>query len=292
MYFLYLDESGVQEIGAGTTHFVFLGLAVRADQWKTLDTNLERIKEKFGLAGVEIHTGWIARRYSEQESIPGFDTLDYAQRRTAVEHAIKKRSGVLGVSGNKRKIKSYRLECRKIAPYIHLTRDERHRCLQKLATELAGWSKVKLFADAICKSDYVPGKYTPYELAFEQIISRYQTFLAKQSSLGILVSDNNPTAAPRLTQLARDFHKDGTHYKDIVNVVETPLFVDSALTSMIQMADLCAYALRRLLENNENTLWDLVEPRAEKLGAANVGVRHYTGKRACVCRICVAHGRR
>lgn len=291
MYILYLDESGVQEIGAGTSHFVLLGLAIRADQWKTLDSNLERIKARFDLAGVEIHTGWMARRYTEQESIPGFEKLDPVARRKAVDQAIRKRAGVLGVSGNKNKIKNYRLECRKTAPYVHLTRDDRIKCLEKLAAELAGWSQVRLFADAISKADYAAGKYSPYELAFEQVISRYQTFLAKQASLGLIVSDNNATAAPRLTQLSRNFHKDGTLYKDIVNVVETPLFVDSALTSMIQMADLCAYALRRLLENNQSAFWDIVEPRAERMGQTMVGVRHYTGKRACACRICTAHGR-
>jgi hypothetical protein len=62
MYILYLDESGVQELSAGTTHFVLLGLAIRIDQWKTLDANIEREKAAFDLAGVEIHCGWMARR--------------------------------------------------------------------------------------------------------------------------------------------------------------------------------------------------------------------------------------
>jgi hypothetical protein len=292
MYILYLDESGVQEIGAGTSHFVLLGLAVRMDQWKTLDSNIERHKQTFDLANVEIHAGWMARRYSEQESIRNFDTLDSAARRSAVQIAVNRRAGVLGVSGKPKKVKAYRLEQRKIAAYTHLTRTERKACLEAAAQELASWPEVRIFGDAISKADFMPGRYSPYELAFEQVVSRYQTFLAKRGSLGLIVSDNNPTAAPRLTNLSRQFHKGGTMYKDIVNIVETPLFVDSGLTSMIQMADLCAYALRRLIENSEVGLWSIVEPRVEHFGNAMVGVRHYTAKRPCTCQICTSHGRR
>lgn len=245
----------------------------------------------FELQNVEVHCAWMTRRYSEQESIAGFDKLDPLSRRTAAQTAVQRRAGIIGVSGRREKIKSYRVESKKIAPYLHLTRDERFRCLEGLATELAGWPQVRIFGDAISKPDFNPGKYSPYELAFEQIVSRYQTFLAKQGHQGIIVSDNNSTAAPRLTALSRQFHKDGTLYRDIPNVVETPLFVDSALTSLIQMADLCAYALRRLLENKETRLWQLVEPRVEAANGAMVGVRHYTGKRACSCPICVAHKR-
>ena len=35
-------------------------------------------------------------------------------------------------------------------------------------------------------------------------------------------------------------------YKRQHHIIETPLFVDSTLTGMVQIADLCAYALKRL----------------------------------------------
>jgi hypothetical protein len=74
----------------------------------------------------------------------------------------------------------------------------------------------------------------------------------------------------------------------VKNIVETPLFVDSQLTSMVQIADLCAYALRRYLENNEDELFDLVFQRADRKGKVAVGVRHFAQK-ACPCKICSAH---
>lgn len=132
---------------------------------------------------------------------------------------------------------------------------------------------------------------TPYELAFEQVLTRFQAFLALKNDVGIVVHDNNVTAAPRLTKLTRKFHLVGTLYRNIDNIIETPLFVDSSLTSMVQMADLCAYALRRFIENGERKLWSIVEPRVDRKNKVSVGLRHYTGKRPCSCQICLDHGR-
>lgn len=294
MQILYVDESGVEDLCAGTSHFVLLGLMVPAERWKQLDEILDRIKARYELDGVEIHTGWMARRYSEQESIAGFVTLARPARRAAVKLAIRARAGVIGVRGDRRKIKSYRRESHAITPYVHLTRDDRLECLEALAREIASWGTVRIFGEAVSKRDFTPRTFnvTPYELAFEQVLTRYQAHLARMNDSGIVVHDNNATAAPRLTRLSRTYHRVGTFYRQIANIVETPLFVDSSLTSMIQMSDLCAYALRRFIENGETRLWEIVEPRVARQAGVAVGLRHFTGPRTCTCAICVAHGRR
>jgi hypothetical protein len=293
MYILYMDESGVEELACPPAHFVLLGVMIPAVSWKEIVGKLEDVKSTYDLRDVEIHSAWMHRRYSEQESIPGFDQLGRLERRTQVENEIRKKSGIIGVRGTKRKVESYRREVRSIRPYIHLTNRERLNCLQALASKLTEYPSVRIFADAISKPDFTPGVHaTPYEMAFEQVLSRGQAFLSTQNELGILVSDNNSKAAPRLTNLSRKFHAQGTFYRLIPNIVETPLFVDSALTSMIQIADLCAFGLRRFIENKEEMLWNVLEPLGDMKNGICVGVRHFTGKRGCGCRICVAHGRR
>ncbi|HEX9093635.1 MAG TPA: DUF3800 domain-containing protein [Coriobacteriia bacterium] len=223
----------------------------------------------------------------------GFEAMDRAARRLAAETAIRKRAGAIGVLRGADKAKAYRRESTAIRPYLHLTRAERRECLDDLARTIGACPDVRIFADAICKADFPAGSArTPYEEAFEQVLTRFEACLARIGATGIVVHDNNSTAAPRLTGLARKFHQDGTLYRQIPHIVETPLFVDSSLTSMIQMADICAFALRRLMENDESRIWDIVEPRVDQVHGTNVGVRHYTGRRACDCRICVAHGRR
>jgi hypothetical protein len=292
VHILYMDESGVEDLTAGTSHFILLGLAIPAAQWKSLDRAFSDIKSRYGLRDTEIHSAWMHRRYSEQESISGFGALDPPTRRSAAEAAIRKRAGAIGVLADQKKLKSYRRESKAIRPYLHLTRDERLQCLEDLARELASWHDVRIFADAISKPDFKPKRpTTPYEMAFEQVLTRFQAFLSAVQSTGIIVHDNNATAAPRLTKLARQFHSDGTFYRQITDIVETPLFVDSQLTSMIQIADLCSFALRRLLENGEQRFWGIVEPCVDRSRGVSVGVRHYTGSRRCKCGVCVAHGR-
>lgn len=46
----------------------------------------------------------------------------------------------------------------------------------------------------------------------------------------------------------RSFQARGTLWTDVDHIVETPFFVDSELTRMVQIADLCAYALRRYVD--------------------------------------------
>jgi hypothetical protein len=292
LYILYVDESGVEQLNVPPQHFVLLGLMIPASDWKNLDASIEAVKARYELSGVEIHTAWMMRRFTEQEKVTGFSELDHDARVAAFQEEVQRRSGILGVRGDKKKIKAYRKECREIGRYAHLTQEERRSCLIDLATELANWARIKIFADAISKSDFQPGSRSPYEMAFEQVLTRYQTYLSRVRGSGIVVHDNNDTVAPRLSQLSRRFHEEGTFYRQIPSIVETPLFVDSSLTAMIQMADLCSYALRRTLEKNETDIWDIVEPSVDELNGIKVGVRHYTGPRRCTCRICIAHGRR
>lgn len=86
----------------------------------------------------------------------------------------------------------------------------------------------------------------------------------------------------------RKFHHKGTQWTPVENIIETPLFVYSQLTSMVQLADICSYALRRYVENGEEDLFKLVFERADRKDGAVVGVRHFS-KHDCNCLICAAH---
>ena len=71
----------------------------------------------------------------------------------------------------------------------------------------------------------------------------------------------------------------------IKNIIETPLSVDSQLTSMVQAADLCSYALRRYFENQEDYLFKNIFKIADRKGNRIVGVRHFSDEN-CNCTIC------
>jgi len=297
MYFCYVDESGIPDVPGNTSHFVLAGISVPVWHWRDCDQQLRRIKGKYRIEG-EIHVAWILRPYLEQSRIQGFEQMDDGTRRARVTAARTGELLRLQRAGNSNAYRQARKNYVKTAAYIHLTYDERRQFIREVARRVGRWGFARLFAECIDKVHFVGAPRTReiHEQALEQVVSRFEKYLqlltTGQSSqcYGVLIHDNNPTVAKKQTELMREFHQSGTDWTNLEAIIETPLFVDSSLTDMVQVADLCAYALRRYLENGEEELFDLVFPRADRKDSVVVGVRHFTTL-ACSCRICAGHRR-
>lgn len=306
MYFCYIDESGTPEVPGTTSHYVLVGLAIPVEKWRICERDINQIKQKYNLGDSEIHTGWILRKYPEQNRINDFNNLSYSQRRYEVE---KYRRGELirlqGIPSLNKQLKQVKKNFNQTNPYIHLTYKERTDLIHEIANKIASWSFSRLFSECIDKVHFDPSiAARPIdEQAFEQIVSRCEKFVAKVNENNkvkmpaganpvkrhcCLIYDNNQTVSKRYTELMRSFHKHGTLWTEIKNIIETPFFVDSALTSMVQMADVCAYAIRRYLENQEEELFNEVFKRADRKGLLSVGVRHFVDG-SCKCKICLSH---
>ena len=290
MQLCYIDESGTPDLPGNTSHFVLAGLSVPDEFWKQHNTQLERIKSGYGLGDAEIHVAWMMRKYSEQESIPGFQSMTHARRRSEVSK--RRRAELLRLQkANSRGYKQTRKNYQKTEAYVHLTLLERRQTVTDIASLISNWGVVRLFAECIDKVHFDPAmtNTTVHEQAFEQVVSRFEHFLRNsQSGYGLLIHDNNQTVAKKHTDLMNTFLRKGKLWTQIENIIETPMFVDSQLNSMVQLADLCAYAIRRYLENAEEDLFDLVFQRAHRLGTTAVGVRHFISP-GCSCRICADH---
>ncbi len=292
MQLCYLDESGTPELPGNTSHYVLAGLAIPVWQWKTCDKEIATIRVKYGVEGAELHAGWVLRPYLEQKKIVGFDAMTYVQRRQEVEQWRRAESIRLQKLPKNRPYRQARKTFRKTEPYVHLTWKERKALALDLAQCIANWGFARLFAECVDKIKFVPTKAapTPDEDALEQVVSRFEHYLGAISSSGefrhgLLIHDNNETVAKKHTQIIQKFHAAGTLWTDITHIIETPLFVNSELTSMVQIADLCSYALRRYLENKETALFDLIFQRADRRDNRVVGVRHFTAP-GCKCKIC------
>ena len=292
MRLCYIDESGTPDIPGNTSHYILAGLSVPDQYWRSHHHQLEAIKSAYSLEDAEIHVAWMMRPYVEQQAIADFEAMPYHQRRS--ETSMARAAELLRVQKeNNKRHKQVKKNYRQTDAYIHLTLEERRELVKELANLISGWGVVRLFAECIDKRHFDPSKtsHTVHEQAFEQVVSRFERYLQnlnQSSEFGLLVHDNNPTYAKRHTDLMRAFLQGGTLWTNVDRVIETPLFVDSQLTSMVQLADLCAYALRRYLENGEAGLFDLVFARADRLGNTVVGVRHFTGP-DCTCAICASH---
>jgi len=297
MQLCYLDESGTPELPGNTSHYVLAGLAIPVWHWKTCDQDVAKIRAKFAVEG-ELHTAWIRRSLIEQRKIPGFEGLTFAQRKQAVEQW--RRAELLRLQKLPKNIayRQAKKTFRKTEAYVHLTWNEREALVLELAQCVAAWGFARLFAECVDKVKFIPTKAapTPDEDALEQVVSRFEHYLGAISSSaefrthGLLIHDNNETVAKKHTDMMQRFHERGTLWTDITHIMETPLFVNSELTSMVQIADLCSYSLRRYLENGENTLFDLIFQRADRRDGRVVGVRHCTPF-GCKCSICVGRAR-
>lgn len=296
MYICYIDESGIPEIGSGTSHFVLLGLTIPAERWRLCDKQITVIKRKYHLPNAEIHAGWMLRRYIEQEKIPDFASLTSYQRKIVVEEERKKtilhKAALKGTEAVRETQKNFR----KTGPYIHLTYGERLNCIRELCDLIGSWGECRLFADAINKDSFKgeAPKYPPYEEAFCQVVSRFERFLnlntpIEENRMGILVQDNNETVAKKLTETMQRFHRLGTMFTDISRIIENPLFVSSSLTGMVQLADICAYSTRRYFEKRESDLFNRIYGRFNRDGTRLVGLRHYDSTKYCYCRVCQEH---
>ena len=294
MYLCYIDESGTPDIPGSTSHYVLAGLSIPYSNWKNQDKEIEQVKGRYDLQDTELHTGWLLRRYREELAIPDFAMLGHAQRRSEVKrlrNAELLRLQKTGGSAYKQTKKNFA----HTDAYIHLTYQERLDVVMEVATCISRWGNARLFAECVDKVFFDPVRTgrTVAEQSFEQVVMRFEHYLQIMAAnvdipelcCGLLIHDNNETVCKRHTALMRGYHKKGTPYLPLERIVETPLFVDSKLTSMVQIVDLCAYALRRYLENGERALFDLVMRRADRKDGVLVGVRHYTDSR-CNCRIC------
>jgi hypothetical protein len=296
MYLCYIDESGTSDIPGNTSHFVLAGLSIPIWHWKKSDSDVSDVLDRYGLRGKEIHTAWLLRNYLEQSRIQGFEQLSYESRRAAVEQERTRELLRLQMSPQKRK--AYLQQKKNFAhtnPYVHLTRQERLQLVREVADVVSTWGYARLFAECVDKNYFDPSKSKKSisEQAFEQVVSRFERYLGNinvgpDQVFGLLVHDNNETVAKKHTELMRRFHQQGTLWTEISRIVETPLFVDSRLTSMVQIVDLCAYALRRYFENGEDDLFNRIYSRADRFMNKVVGVRHYASS-LCGCEVCLTH---
>ncbi len=248
MYLCHLDESGTTHTSDQSKTFVYASLAVPIHFWKEADQQILNIKHKYDIGNAEIHTAWILRKYIEQIRITNFKELSYSERRVAFLKEQDSNLRVWTINKTQKQINSKKKHYRMIFPYIHLTLEERREMIVDIATIVGGWTECRLFCDAIKKEKYRPGisrHDDMYEEAFEQIVTRLETFLKKisphhkprQKHHALLIADNHKEKDKKLTALMRDFYSDGTFWRNVNHIVETPLFVDSKLTSLVQVAD-------------------------------------------------------
>jgi hypothetical protein len=135
---------------------------------------------------------------------------------------------------------------------------------------------VRLFA-AVVRKAAVAGQ-DPAEIAFEQLCSRFDHYLARRyhanpndPQRGMIIFDKtSERTEKRIQTLARDFKYEGHTWGRTRNYAEAPVFMDSRASRLIQLADLVAYAIFRKFERGDETLFSKIENCFDTEG----GVQH------------------
>jgi Protein of unknown function (DUF3800) len=295
MYLLYVDESGVTNPDSSqTSHYVLIGLAVHVGTWFALTRRVRELKGRYALDGntedLELHAAWMLRAYREQSIIPSFADLGFGARHDAMKEWRATRQANDWPGMRPKDVHRERKEFRKTEAYIHLTREERSAlylgALRVVAEHRRG---VVLFGEAIEKACLPRGVDTAEE-AFTRLVDRFEIFLQnhqQENPWGIVVVDRDSATENRFAAMLARLQQQEHARGGVDRVIESPFFLDSRANAGVQVADLCAYAVRRYLENGEREQFEIIFPRFFRKDSALCGLRHFTTKE-CKCLICTA----
>ena len=172
-----------------------------------------------------------------------------------------------------------------------MTRKQRLETIGRALRVLANAHRtVRAFGVVVDKESIAPDD--PVETAFEHICNRFNLFLSRLRSRddphrGLIVMDKSHYE-DTLQGLASEFREHGTRWGQFRNLAEVPMFVDSAATRLIQLADLLAWALWRRYELGDTSYLDLVLDRFDQTRGVLHGLVHYRSPPNCPCPACLS----
>ena|GEM_PF-202431 len=258
MYLLYLDESGNDP---RLPWFVLAGVSVPERQAHWIEQDLNDIAARFSadephaveLHGNPMHKGngrW--RRVERARRTCSESGREGRKREIGMDCKAQTADGPCGPAricnaagrpssrfSHPRTDFEQVLREQAIADALHAAISQRH-----------GYG-VRLFA-AVIQREKTPAGKQPIDLAFEQISARFDQMLTRlnrkaairkqPAQRGLILFDK---ASNELTiqSIAREFKYSGHQWGRTRNYAEVPVFLDSASSRLIQLADLVAYAV-------------------------------------------------
>lgn len=181
---------------------------------------------------------------------------------------------------------------RREEPWKNLSIDDARGVLKGvLQVAASSYSTARLFACAIHKKSF-PGQ-DPVELAFEDLCQRFDYFLNRMrlqgdQQRGLLVLDKT-TRETSLQRLSREFRKTGTRWGALKYIADTPFFVDSRASRLVQIADHVAYSVFRRYNSGDAQYFDIIASRFDEADGVIHGLVHkHADYRTCACPGCLS----
>jgi hypothetical protein len=181
---------------------------------------------------------------------------------------------------------------RREAPWKSLQIDEARGVLKSvLKIAAVSYDTARMFACAVHKKSYP--HVDPVEAAFEDLCQRFDYFLGRkfkqgEQHRGMIILDKT-TRETSLQKLSREFRKTGTRWGSLKNIADTPFFVDSKASRLIQMADHVAYSVFRRYNSGDAQYMDIIASRFDEDAGVIHGLSHmHADKITCTCPGCLS----
>ncbi|MGA3056108.1 MAG: DUF3800 domain-containing protein [Candidatus Korobacteraceae bacterium] len=179
------------------------------------------------------------------------------------------------------------------APFNTLTKEQR-RSLINDVYQVIRRHKAVVFGIAIEKKRI---KEDPYERAFEELVSRFDLFLARKNALAnaqgqeehrglIVVAESS--YRQQLEILGRDFRGGATRWREVHNLADVPFFVPAANNRLLQLADFIANAIYGRYNSGYSRDFDVIATKFDKEGGRLHGMTHLCTDAECPCIACLS----
>lgn len=97
------------------------------------------------------------------------------------------------------------------------------------------------------------------------------------------------TRETSLQKLSREFRKAGTRWGALKQIADTPFFVDSKASRLVQLADHAAYSVFRRFNSGDAQYMDIISSRFDEADGVIHGLSHkHAEKMTCVCPGCLS----
>lgn len=179
-------------------------------------------------------------------------------------------------------------------PLNQLTLEQRREIKARLGDIIATRRGI-LFGCAIERKYAEPRHQDPYEIAFEDVLSRFDMFLSRcnrsvqgsaaEEQRGLIVLAQSGYQKT-LALLARHIRESGTRWGQLHNVTDVPYFAPAQDTRMLQFADFVSNAVYGRYHSGITRDFDRIAGKFDLDNNVVHGLAHLTLNASCSCLAC------
>lgn len=179
---------------------------------------------------------------------------------------------------------------RRRPPWKGMSREEAQGVIKAVLKVLAeSYDTARAFAVAIHKDSF--SGHDPMQLAFEELCNRFDLYLSRLRSggdrhRGLVILDQSAHETT-LQEMARDFRTLGTRWGVVHNLADTPLFINSSASRVVQLADHVAYSVFRRYDRGDTQYFDIIAHKFDSSDGVVHGLVHkHNVSPKCMCLAC------